>query len=128
MQPAPSSPSLTWSFLLDNGVDFRSKRALLAAGAPAVYQLPDLGLSRYSTDPDIFQEVQQRRLVLVTKDTDFITQLRYALGHDGILYVHQSKLEVHDLVIAVLALAAHYPTIANLRFEILPGAQVNRIL
>jgi hypothetical protein len=56
---------------------------LLAAGTPAVLQLPDVGLSRYSTDPDIFQEVQQRRLVLVTKDTDFITQLRYVLGHDG---------------------------------------------
>jgi hypothetical protein len=99
----------------------------LAAGAPTVFQLPDVGLSPYSTDPDIFQAVQQRRLVLVTKDTDFIAQLRYALGHYGILYVHQSKAEVQDLVTVVLILAAQYPTIANLRFDILPGAQINRI-
>jgi hypothetical protein len=53
--------------------------------------------------------------------------LENALGHDGILYVHQSKTEVQDLVTAVFALATHYPTIANLRFAILPGGQVNRI-
>ncbi len=127
MQPTPSAPNLTWSFLLDNGVNYRAKRALLAAGAPSVFQLSDVGLSGYATDPEIFQEAQQRRLVLVTKDTDFITLVQYALGHYGILYQHTSKTEVQDLVTAVLALAAQYPTIANLRFEILPGAQVNRV-
>jgi hypothetical protein len=44
MQPTPSGPNLTWSFLLDNGVDFRSERTLLAAGAPTVLQLPEVGL------------------------------------------------------------------------------------
>lgn len=127
MQPAQPGPNLSWSFLLDNGVNFRSKRALLAAAAPAVFQLTDVGLSRYATDPEIFREAQQRRLVIVTKDTDFIAQAQYAIGHYGILYVHQSKTEVQDLVTAVLALATQYPTIANLRFEILPGAHLNRI-
>jgi predicted nuclease of predicted toxin-antitoxin system len=107
--------------------NFRSKRALLAVGAPDVFQFSDVGLSRYSTDPEVFQEAQQRRLVLVTKDTDFIRQSHYAIGHDGILYVHQSKTEVSDLITAVLALASQYPTIANLRFEILPGAKTIQI-
>lgn len=127
MQPTSSGPNLTWSFLLDNGMNYRSKRALLMAGTPTVFQLSDVGLSGYATDPEIFHEAQQRRLVLVTKDTDFLTLAQYAIGHYGILYQYTSKTEVKDLVTAVLALAAQYPTIANLRFEILPGAQVNRI-
>lgn len=110
-----------WRFLLDRGVNFRTKRELLAVGFPAVLQLPDVGLTGLAKDPEIFAEAQQRRLILITKDTDFLRQLRYALGHDGILYVAQSRTELPDTVTAVL-------TLANMRFEIRAGGQVLRVL
>jgi len=76
-----------WSFLLDRGVNFRTKPELLVAGFPVVLQLADAGLTGLARDPDIFAEAQRRRLILITKDTDFIHQARFALGHDGILCV-----------------------------------------
>ena len=60
-------------------------------------------------------------------DTDFIQQVQYALGHDSILYVTQSKSEVQDTVPAVLHLAGQYPTLVNLRFTIQVGGQIQRI-
>ena len=116
-----------WSFLLDRGVNYRTKRALLAAGFSAVLQLPDVGLTGLAKDPEIFTEAQQHRLILITKDTDFIRQVRYALGHDGILYVTQSKTEVQDTVAAVLYLAGQYPSLVNLRFTIQVGGQVQQV-
>lgn len=78
-----------WRFPLDRGVNFRTKRVLLAAGFPAVSQLADVGLTRLATDPEIFAEAQHRCLILITKDRDFIREIRYALGHDGIVFVTQ---------------------------------------
>jgi predicted nuclease of predicted toxin-antitoxin system len=116
---------LDWRFLLDRGVNFRTKRRLLDAGFAAVLQLPDVGLTGLAKDPEIFAEAQQRRLILITKDTDFLTEVRYALGHDGILFVTQSRTELQDTESAVLTLAARYPSLANLRVRIQVGGQVS---
>ena len=83
---APPTVPANWKFLLDRGVNYRTKRRLLDAGCSAVLQLADVGLTGLATDPEIFAEAQQRRLIIITKDTDFLRELRYALGHDGILY------------------------------------------
>jgi predicted nuclease of predicted toxin-antitoxin system len=116
-----------WSFLLDRGVNFRTKRGLLTGGFSAVLQLTDVGLTGLATDPEIFAEAQRRRLILITKDTDFIRQARYALGHDGILYVVQSKSELQDTIAAAIALAAQYTSLANLRFVIQIGGQPQQV-
>ena len=116
----------SWRFLLDRGVNFRTKRELLAAGFAAVYQLADVGLTGLALDPEIFAEAQQRRLILITKDTDFLREVRYAIGHDGILWVTQSRTELQDTVTAALTLAAQYPSLANMRFIIHVGGQVSR--
>lgn len=113
-----------WRFLLNRGVNFRTKRELLRVGFPAVLQLADVGLTGLATDPEIFSEAQQHRLMLITKDTDFIRDVRYALGHDGILYVTQSKTELQDTVAAVLALASQHASLVNLRIIIQVGGQV----
>lgn len=126
----PPDPSTTmpasWRFLLDRGVNYRTKRRLLDVGCSAVFQLADVGLTGLATDPEIFAEAQQRRLIIITKDTDFLRELRYALGHDGILYVAQSRTELADTVSAVLALAAQYTSLANMRFRVQPGGQFIR--
>lgn len=113
-----------WQFLLDRGVNFRTKRELLSAGFSAVLQLADVGLTGLAKDPEIFSETQQRRLILITKDTDFIRETRYALGHDGILYVTQTKTELRDTTVAILILAGQYQSLANMRFVIQIGGQV----
>ena len=115
-----------WRFLLDRGVNYRTKRRLLDAGFPAVFQLEDVGLTGLAKDPEIFAEAQHRRLILITKDTDFLREVRYAIGHDGILYVVQSRTELQDTVTALLNLAAQYPSLANLRFTIRIGGQPER--
>jgi predicted nuclease of predicted toxin-antitoxin system len=116
-----------WRFLLDRGVNYRTKRHLLDAGFSAVFQLADVGLTGLATDPEIFAEAQQQRLILITKDTDFLREVRYALGHDGILYVVQSRTELQDTVTAVVNLAAQYSSLANLRFTIRIGGQPERM-
>jgi predicted nuclease of predicted toxin-antitoxin system len=116
-----------WGFLLDRGVDFRTKRALLQAGFLVVLQLADVGLTGLATDPEIIGEAQRLRLIQITKDTDFTRSVRYALGHDGILRVTQSKTELQDTVTAVVSLASQYPSLANLRFIILAGGQVQPV-
>ena len=108
----------SWRFLLDRGINFRTKRELLSAGFPAVYQLADVGLTGLATDPEIFAEAQQRRLILITKDTDFVRNIRYAIGHSGILYVVQSRTELQDTVTAALHIANLHPSLENLRFII----------
>lgn len=113
-----------WRFLLDRGVNFRTKRELLAAGFPAVYQLADVSLTGLATDPEILAEAQQRQLVLITKDTDFLRQVRYAIGHSGILYIAQSRTELQDTIAGALYLASHFPSLANMRFIIQPGGVV----
>ncbi len=113
-----------WRFLLDRGVNFRTKRELLAVGFPAVYQLAEVGLTGLATDPEIFAEAQQRRLVLITKDTDFVREVRYALGHHGLLYVTQSRTELQDTVAAVLRLATQYASLVNLRVIIQVGGSI----
>jgi len=65
--------------------------------------------------------------VLITKDTDFLRQVRYALGHEGILYVTQSRSELQDTVTATLALATHYPSLANRRFIVEIGGQTRAV-
>jgi predicted nuclease of predicted toxin-antitoxin system len=117
----------SWRFLLDRGVNFRTKRELLAVGFAAVHQLADVGLTGLATDPEIFAEAQQRRLILITKDTDFLREVRYAIGHDGILWVTQSRTELQDTVTATLSLAAQYLSLANMRFIIRAGGQVSRV-
>ncbi|HEX8033445.1 MAG TPA: DUF5615 family PIN-like protein [Ktedonobacterales bacterium] len=116
-----------WRFLLDRGVNFRTKKELLAAGFSAVYQLADVGLTGLATDPAIFAETQQRRLLLITKDTDFLREARYALGHDGILYITQSQTELQDTVAAILSLTQQHASLANMRFMILAGGQISRV-
>jgi predicted nuclease of predicted toxin-antitoxin system len=91
-----------------------------------VYQLADVGLTGLAKDPEIFAEAQRRRLILITKDTDFLREVRYALGHDGILYVTQTRTELQDTVTAVLVLANQYPALTNMRFTIQAGGQVSR--
>jgi predicted nuclease of predicted toxin-antitoxin system len=118
---------LTWRFLLDRGVNYRTKRQLLAVGFPAVLQLADVGMTGLATDPQIFSEAQTRRLILITKDTDFIRQVRYALGHDGILFVTQSRTELTDTVSAALSLSSQFSSLANLRFIIQVGGQVSHV-
>ncbi len=115
-----------WRFLLDRGVNYRTKRRLLDTGFPAVFQLGDVGLTGLATDPEIFAESQQRKLILITKDTDFLKQVRYALGHYGILHVMQSRTELQDTVAAVISLAAQYSTLVNMRFTIRVGGQPER--
>jgi predicted nuclease of predicted toxin-antitoxin system len=117
----------SWQFLLDRGVNFRTKRELLGVGFSAVYQPADAGLTGLATDPEIFAEAQQRRLILVTKDTDFIRQVRYALGHDGILYITQSRTELQDTMTAVLGLATQYSSLLHERFIIQVGGAVTRV-
>lgn len=112
-----------WRFLLDRGVNYRTKRRLLDAGFPAVFQLENVGLTGLATDPEIFAEAQQRRLILITKDTDFLREVRYALGHDGILYVVQLRTELQDTIAAVLSLASQYSSLANMRVIIRVGGQ-----
>lgn len=114
----------SWRFLLDRGVNYRTKRELLAVGFPAVYQLADVGLTGLAKNTELFAEAQQRRLILITKDTDFLRELRYALGHDGILYVTQTRTELQDTVSAILTLANQYPSLANMRFIIQAGGRV----
>lgn len=117
----------SWQFLLDRGVNFRTKRELLAVGFPAVYQLPDVGLTGLATDPEIFAEAQQRRLILITKDTDFVRQLRYVLGHYGIIYITQSRSELRDTVTAALGLAQQHATLVNMRFIVHVGGSVTQV-
>ena len=101
-------------------------RRLLDAGFAAVMQLGDVGLTGLAGDPEIFAEAQQRRLILITKDTDFLKQPRYALGHDGILYVRQSRTELNDTLAAIVDLAAQYSSLANMRFTIESGGRAAR--
>lgn len=115
-----------WRFLLDRGVNYRTKRRLLDAGFPAVFQLGDLGLTGLATDPEIFAEARHQRLILITKDTDFLRELRYAIGHDGILFVVQSRTELQDTVTALLTLAAQIPSLANMRYIVRIGGQPER--
>jgi predicted nuclease of predicted toxin-antitoxin system len=117
----------SWQFLLDRGVNFRTKRELLAVGFPTIYQLADVGLTGLATDPEIFAEAQQRRLILITKDTDFVREVRYALGHYGILYVTQSRTELPDTVTAMLNLANHYSSLVNMRFIVQVGGAITQI-
>ncbi len=112
-----------WRFLLDRGVNFRTKRSLLQAGFAEVFQLVDVGLTGLATDPEIFAEAVQKQLILITKDTDFIRQVRYSIGHSGILFVTQSKSELSDTVAAANALAQQHLTLENMRFIILVGGQ-----
>lgn len=114
----------SWRFLLDRGVNFRTKHELLIAGFPEVLQLADVGLTGLAKDPEIFAEALHRRFILITKDTDFIRQQRYAIGHGGILYIVQSRTELRDIVSATLALAGQYASLANMRFAIEPGGKV----
>lgn len=116
-----------WRFLLDRGVNFRTKRELVAAGFPDVLQLTDVGLTGLARDPEIFAEAQQQGLILITKDTDFIRDVRYALGHDGILYVTQSRTELADTVTAALRLANQYLALTIMRFVIHAGGTVLRV-
>lgn len=118
---------LNWQFLLDREVNFRTKRELLAVGFPAVYQLADVGLTGLATDPEIFAEAQQHRLILITKDTDFIRQVRYALGHYGILFITQLRTELQDTVTATTGLAHQYSTLVNLRFIVQVGGSITQI-
>jgi predicted nuclease of predicted toxin-antitoxin system len=117
----------SWRFLLDRGVNYRTKRELLAVGFSAVYQLADVGLTGLAKDPEIFAEAQERRLILITKDTDFLREVRYALGHDGILYGTQTRTELQDTVSATLTLAGQYQSLANMRFNIQAGGHVSRV-
>ena len=121
----PRLPS--WQFLLDRGVNFRMKRELITVGFPTVYQLADVGLTGLATDPVIFAEAQQRRVVLITKEVDFVREVRYALGHEGILYVTQTRTELLDTVTAVLSLASQYPSLVNLRYIIQAGGSLVRV-
>jgi predicted nuclease of predicted toxin-antitoxin system len=100
---------------------------LLSAGFPAVLQLADVGVTGLATDPEIFAEAQSQRLILITKDADFIRQVRYALGHDGILSVTQSKAALSDTVATTLALSTQYPALSNMRFTILIGGQTQQV-
>jgi hypothetical protein len=52
--------------------------------------------------------------------------VRYAIGHDGILWVTQSRTELQDTVTAALTLAAQYPSLANMRFIVHVGGQASR--
>src|SRR5258708_34009003 len=115
-----------WRFLLDRGVNFRTKRELLAVSFPAVYQLADVGLTGLATDLEIFAEAQQRRLILITKDTDFLRQGRYALGPEGIPYVTPSPTARQDTVTAGLGLADRYSLLEQLRFTIRVSASVSQ--
>ena len=117
----------SWRFLLDRGVNFRTKRELLAAGFPAVYQLADVGLTGLATDPEIFAEAQQRQLILITKDTDFIRDVRYALGHHGILYIAQSRTELPDTVVGIRHLASQRTTLDSMRFIVQAGGLVTQV-
>jgi predicted nuclease of predicted toxin-antitoxin system len=115
-----------WRFLLDRGMNFRTKRELLAIGFATVYQLADVGLTGLALDPEIVAAAQQRRLILITQDTDFLREVGYVIGHDGILWVNQSRTELQDAVTAALPLAAQYPSLANMRFIVHIGGQVSR--
>lgn len=117
----------SWQFLLYRGVNFRTKRGLATIGLSTVYQLADVGLTGLATDPDIFAEVQRRRLILITKDTDFIRDIRYALGHDDIHYVIQSRTEIADTTTAMLDLANQYSVLTNMRFVIRAGGAFSRV-
>jgi predicted nuclease of predicted toxin-antitoxin system len=119
---------LGWQFLLNRGVNFRTKRLLLAAGFPAVFQLEEVGLTGLATDPEIFSEAQQRRLILITKDTDFIREVRYALWHDGILYVRQSRTELQDTVSAALTLTGQFSSLVNMRFIVEVDGRVQQVV
>ena len=114
--------------MLDRGVNFRTKREFVAAGFAKVLQLADIGLTGLATDPEMIAEAQQRRLILITKDTDFIRDVRYALGHDGILYVTQSRTELDDTVKGARDLASQYSALTNMRFVIHAGGAVSHIL
>ena len=103
-------------------------RRLLDAGFAAVLQLADVGLTGLAEDPDIFAEAQQHRLILITKDTDFLKQARYALGHDGILSIRQSRTELNDTLVAVVDLASQFSSLANMRFTIEIGGRAVRSL
>ena len=91
------------------------KRTAVSVGAVALTGMGSKGA-----------EAQQRRLILITKDTDFLRELRYAIGHDGILWVTQSRTELQDTVTATLSLASQYPALANMRFIVHAGGQVSR--
>jgi hypothetical protein len=44
----------SWRFLLDRGVNYRTKSHLIAVGFPKVFQLADVGLTGLAKDPEIF--------------------------------------------------------------------------
>ena len=116
-----------WRFLLNRGVNFRTKRFLLQAGFAEVLQLADIGLTGLATDPEMYAEAVQKQLILITKDTDFIRDVRYAIGHSGIVYVTQSRSELSDTVNGIVALAQQHPTLTNMRLIILIGGQTQVI-
>jgi uncharacterized protein with PIN domain len=84
-------------------------------------------LTGLALDIEIFREAQQQRLILITKDTDFIRQFQYTIGHDGIFFVTQSRTELQDTVIAIASLADSDTTIAHRRFIILIGGQTREV-
>ncbi|HEX6123455.1 MAG TPA: hypothetical protein VFY89_09850 [Ktedonobacterales bacterium] len=46
----------------------------------------------------------------------------------GWYYPPQSTTELRDTVAATLAFSTQYPTLSNLRFILLPGGQIQRVL
>jgi predicted nuclease of predicted toxin-antitoxin system len=100
---------------------------LVQVGFAEVLQLADIGLTGLATDPEIYAEAVQKQLILITKDTDFIRDVRYAIGHSGIVYVTQSKSELSDTVHGIVSLSQQLPTLTNMRLMILVGGQIQAI-
>jgi hypothetical protein len=69
-------------FLLDSGVNYRTKRRLLDVGFAAVYQLVEVRLMGRATDPEIFGEAQQRQLIIITKLRDILNAICWSIPWD----------------------------------------------
>jgi predicted nuclease of predicted toxin-antitoxin system len=91
-----------WAFLLDENMPKRVAHILRAAGYPAA-RVIEVGL-RAQPDSLIFAYARSRRLIIITRDADYLDAARFRPPHAGILVMKfPSGTSVSDLSSRLMA-------------------------
>jgi predicted nuclease of predicted toxin-antitoxin system len=91
-----------WAFLLDENMPKRVAHILRAAGYPAA-RVIEVGL-RAKPDSLIFAYARSRRLIIITRDADYLDAARFRPPHAGILVLKfPSGTSIADLSTALMA-------------------------
>jgi predicted nuclease of predicted toxin-antitoxin system len=92
----------SWAFLLDENMPKRVAHILRAAGYPAARVL-EVGL-RAQPDSFVFAYARSRRLIIITRDADYLDAARFRPPHAGILVLKfPSGASIADLSTALMA-------------------------